>query len=396
MRAHGHRVTQLLTNTSSDAQTRAIAVAALAGEVPEAAARQQIAWLIQATGVPQEVADSERDLEDRVRQDLAMKLSDLLYAKCVGIGKISAELDFQRLADGASAAGWARMLLKKAASSEMRPIWRHENSHFLANPNTPDTENDLTGADFGYLNASVDSADSISEENMFVDIHINYAELSKGRGHIAKTRQGAYALRQMYDITAPIIIPANPTDRAWVEQQLEADESLAYTSVIQWLSILGHGKHPAEWLDARILDLWNEFDLEQMLELSKMRPASAHILALATAMLYPRPSRDVIPQVVRAVQMAASDDRWEQHASALVESWIAKNCVVESEFKTKSNADEHDMLVRHELAAGAWPELVKKTVAWHGTPFGTSEETIHKMIARAFTAVDPKNFPPAV
>jgi hypothetical protein len=364
-----------------------IALRATQGAMPEDEARLAIAGLIERAGVARDVANEVPGLTSRHRTELTSLLSDMVLGRATGTGGFKKDLDLKRLADGGEATAWGRQLARTGVQSKLRDIRLVDSKHVLVSPLEPNANDTLTGVESAFLNAPTLSVEETVEETRFND-SLNSLQDLKGLRHTGQVKQNAHHLRTAWEITAPIVVPEAAADRAWVVEQLETNPMLAYASLLAWLDIAA----PTTISDL-IVGLWDDFTYEQGEQLSEYRPGFAHTLALAAVMLMPKPSRDVMKQAVTLVTMAAPGHEWDVHAAALVESWVATQCAPFSEFKAKSRGDEGAVLMAHELAAAAWPSMVKQTTKWHRAPLGATEEAVEKFIGRVFTGIDSANFP---
>ncbi|MFE6966754.1 hypothetical protein ACFVAJ_16720 [Agromyces sp. NPDC057679] len=356
-------------------------------------ARRGIAWNIEATGVATEVSREPHlyGLHPRTRSKLADELKVVLHGKAVGESGMKASLDLSRIAGGASAVGWARQLLRTAVNSKLRDILSADHELSYSTLNDEEAVADEGGTIFDQVKNEL-SAEESFDDNRFAASFEALAGLKSLR-HTGKTKQNAHHLRAAYEITAPIVTPEDEIDREWVQAQLEADETIAYRSLTQWLAIVTSQGRQQNPIDDRLLGLWDDFTADQAEDLAEYRPGFAHTIALAAVMLSPKPSRDIVNQAVKLVTMASGSEEWESHAPALVQAWVARECSPFSEFKSKTRGDENEQLAQHKMAAAAWPELARAAAGWHKTPLGSTVDEVRDRIARVFSSVDPANFP---
>ncbi|WP_159600033.1 hypothetical protein [Agromyces humi] len=322
---------------------------------------------------------------------LVDELNNLIHGKAVGENGMKASLDLKRIADGASATGWARNLLRVAMPSKIRDII-HNDVEYTFSTVADDEQADTSAMNvFDAAHLELSAEDAFTEDRFASSFEALAGH--KNLRHTGQAKQNAHHLRAAYDITAPIVVPESEADREWVQAQLEEDEMLAYRSLTQWLAIVTSRGRAANPIDDRLLGLWDDFTAEQAEDLAEYRPGFAHTVALAAVMLSPKPSRDVVNQAVKIVTMASVNEDWESHANALVQSWVARECSPFSEFKSKSRGDENEQLAQHKMAAAAWPELAKTAADWHKQPLGGTVDEVRDRIGRIFTSVDPANFP---
>jgi hypothetical protein len=373
--------------TAANYAAHQMAVRAIEKDIPEDDARLAIAGFIESAGVAKAVAAEVFGLTDSTRSDLESSLSDLVLGRATGTNGFKKDLDLDRIAGGVDATAWARQLARSAIASKLRDLHRVDRD-ISVSPLSPEADASFSGVSAAFHRASTLSAEDTAEENRFNASLISLQDLKKGLRHTGQVKQNAHHLRAVYEVTAPIVVPEDAADRAWVVEQLEANPLLAYASLTAWLDIAKPTK-----ISDLIVGLWDDFTYEEGEEISSHRPAFAHEIALAAVMLMPKPSRDIIIKAVALVTMAAAGHEWALHADLLVRSWAAVECAAFSEFKSKSRGDEGDVLMAHELAASSWPSLAKHTAQWNRSPLGTTEDAVHSFIGRVFTGIDSANFP---
>ena len=380
------------THTNPNTAAQALAIAAINGKISEDEARLAIAGVIEADDIPASVAREQRGLTERMRLDLTSLLSDMMVGRMTGTGGFKKDLDLARVAAGQEVTAYARQMLRFAVRSKLRDLRAVDSHAALADP-LEQGESSFDGISAEYTNAGTLSAEETVDENRF-NATLNSLQEIKGLRHVGQTKQDARHLREAYEITAPIVVPEDSSDREWLAAALEANEMLAYASLTSWLAIVTGDGRVAPNLDDRVLGMWDDFTADQAEDLAERRPGVAHKIALAAVLLMPKPSRDVLKEAVKLATLAAPGHEWELHAASLVESWVARECSPFSEFKTKSRGDEAQVAADRELAAAAWPELIARTAAFHRAPLGATEEVITRRIGRIFSSIDSANFPP--
>ncbi|KQO98742.1 hypothetical protein [Leifsonia sp. Leaf264] len=393
-------MTDTNTYTPSEVRTRQIAQEAIDGQINEADARRQIAWLIvRDTNVVTDVAHrSTRDERHRyLEKDLQAELFDLLLKKVDGDDTPSS-LNLQRIADGASAVGWARQLLTTAAKSEIRNLAKRDSFALLTDPTAPNSEDSMSNLEFAYhMTNSTSDADAVDEEYFETyDQHLDANE-TEGFRETRKLNWDAKHLRAVYRIDAPIVVPEDSFDRAWVLDQLKATPMLAFRSLHQWLAIVSGSWKVTDQLDDRLLGLWDDFTIDQADDLAGLDAVVAHTIATAAITGLPKPSRPNVQAAVRIVAAAVPGSAWRRNAKDLVNAWIAKECAFESDFNTKSAAVSSDaqeaLIAAHEIIASTWAPVAKATTEWANQPLGRTEDDVRKFVLSVFQTVDPANFP---
>jgi hypothetical protein len=427
-------------NTRPNFVAREIAAQTLSGKITENEARLAIAGVIEGARVPQEVAAEPFGLDGRTRSELSSLLSDMMVGRVTGTGGFRKDLDMERIAGGeVSVLGWARQLLRTGVASKLRDI-RKKDLDILVSPTTPAGDEEYDGIAAAYHASGAESVEGTIDSDRFHESFQSHGSYTHLR-HTAQTKQDARHLRDAYEITPLIVIPADPAARARIVNALEnqntedgGDPLLAYRSFMVWRAIVA-GSNPVTDIDENLIWLWDNFTEEEADELARHRPAFTHKLALAAAMLAPKPSRDTMLSAIKLATIASPGHSWEVHAAALMNSWVARECAPFSEFSTKplagelvavekavqdaragasasrlSEADCEDVVsaaaakarsdvrdaYRLELAESAaeWPELVRRTASWHNQPFGRNDQEISRRIGRIFNGIDSANFPP--
>ena len=374
------------------------------GELDEKEARLKLAGVIEASNVPVAVAREVPGITDRHRRDLASLLSEMMVGRVTGTGGFSQSLDLERIREGADINAWARQLLRSAVPSKMRDIRLIDSHEALVDPTESPSSDTASYSDVAYAQASVFGADEASEAHHFTEQFNGMAPESRTLRKTGQTKRNARTLRQAYAITAPLVVPEAPADRSWLigylgeEREVDAEMRFAhvmetYASLNAWVAVVSGRGNPRTDIDDRLMGLWDDFTLEEAEDLLELRPAVAHTIALAEAMLAPKPSRDVVARAISATKMAAAGHDWDLHAKALVSAWVAHESAAVSEFNTKAIVDFDEAEAARVVLATTLPEQLSRTAAWHNQPLGVKADDVDAFLRRLFNSLDPENFP---
>jgi hypothetical protein len=374
------------------------------GDLDEREARLKLAGVIEASNVPVAVAREVQGITDRHRRDLASLLSEMMLGRVTGTGGFCQSLDLERIREGADINAWARQLLRSAVPSKMRDIRLVDSHEALVDPTNAASAETTSFSGMAYAQASVSGADIAIEDDHFTEQFNSMAPESRTLRRTGQTKRNARTLREAYAITAPLVIPEAPADRSWLISYLGAETDAAgetrfthimetYASLNVWVAVVSGRGNPRADIDDRLLGLWDDFTLEQAEDLLELRPAVAHTIALAEAMLAPKPSRDVVARAISATKMAAAGHDWDLHAKALISAWVANESAAVSEFNTKTVVDFEAAEAERVALAETLPAQLEQTAAWHNQPLGAKQDDVDAFLRRLFTSLDPENFP---
>lgn len=365
-----------LSTERLDEVARAIATAAAQGELDERECTHRIASLIATSRILDEVARYQVGLNDQQRVDLADSLRWSLVNTVLDTERGFFDLDRMRTA---SFSGWLRQTGVAFASrdSVVRPRTLAERNTVLwaITPGSngvddePNAWHNLDTADSAERQATaIDFADLLGEPERL---------LAKTKQMRTSTRVFATAVEVRRALDLPrLCVPATETDRQWVLQTCEQDPAAAGRSLRTMVDVLC-GVGDPDTVDERMLALWDDFPLERLQVLEAAPDELIHILVVGHVMPAPKPSRGALREMRRCVKDLCPARDWQQLASPLVASYVARTTSPVSDFDSTS-----DEVARLAMAAEArkladqWPTLVARAVAWPGAPLGVDEDEV--------------------
>lgn len=439
----GHEV---LDSTVVDRQIHQIASAACTGGITEHDARQAIVGILTVLDIPTAVSREKGSLSSQMRVDLADRLSLLIERKALQEGE--GGLDLARLANGTSAAGWARQLARVGAASAIRDLTLLTRN--VSVDPTADLHDDATPtgyADYAFHNASSKPADAglyADDENRFNELHDEFQQATSGLRASARLLQEVTYLRSTFgwpalirpesfveretvrQLITPVTLAApageneTPETKAAVEAERER-QSLSDDAAkrLPWESararvdmvVTGESAEQRHIVD-EMLYLWDDFTNEQLEKLVSLRPEVAYKLVEACVSLHAKPSRTAVRHAVEMVRMADQGKDWDTLAKNLVLSWVAAECEAVGERDTRTltvaaverslakedltEDEKAELLVKLEQAvvndtarmnAGlSWPELAAEVAARPGAPLGDSIRAVGQWVESAVDA----------
>lgn len=373
-----------LSTDHIDTRATDIASKALTGDIADRDARWMIVTDILSTDVIYSVARWNRfEATVQEREDLLGEFSELLTRKA--LQDTEGGMDLNRIANGASACGWARNLLRNGGmQSELRDMRRVSNRNAYIDP-TLDlgaAEGGLTYAQMAFHTDAVEpdfdgaitgQADLNDEID---DLQESFLAAAAGKRSGARLMLAAETLMKAFKLSAPIR-PVDAFDREYIRNAVSIDEEAAVQSVAAMYALVADVQTIEQQnVDPRMLALWDDYTTEELKRLSTMLPEAAQTLVLATVALKPRPSRDHIATALFVLRLTgdAKSVAWKSFTKRLFESWIAIEVEPVSEFSSKTLTPE-DAQARIDSAL-AWPEVVAEAIAMPDQPLGSTERQI--------------------
>lgn len=375
-----------------DSTARELAQQAQCGEVLEHDARAQMAGLLLTSGVARSVARSTSVTFSQQRVDLEENIQELLVGRILDA---ESTFDLGVLAAGGSLCGWARNLAKKIAEKDSAVRargmqWRTK----LVDPQPP-TRSAVHDGDLGdrystaYHAAVAFEGLSAEDQNLGpwadgeeVAWAVERAENLTGfaRGSMREHATAA-ALREVLRLPA-LCVPDSAADRAGILEMVHADETLARRALVQMAAMVcaeppslpTPGEAPVGEL---LLSLWDDYSADD-LESLMVRPArAAHAIVVDALTPMPKPSREAVRALTRAVRGSSDAKDWVGTQDGLVVAFLATCTEAVSKFDDTNDADAK---ARKEAAArdaaSRWPVLAARVAAFPGAPLGSTVEQV--------------------
>ena len=373
-----------------DQTARDLAQQALNGELPEHEVRAQLAGMLLTSGVTRSVARSMIGLAAQQRVDLEENLLDHLVGRVLDL---ESTFEMGRLADGGSLCGWARNLGAEIAKRDRAVYVRGMDRRTVkVDPQASLSKDTFAGADSATMayHAAMAFEGLSTEDRVLADWTdeeelawaIERAENLTGfaRGSM-RDRATAAALREVLRLPT-LCVPESATDRAEILQMVQADESLARRSLVQMASMVcaeppsrpTPGEAPVGEL---LLSLWDDYSADD-LESLMVRPAqAAHAIVVDALTPMPKPSREAVRALTRAVRGSCDARDWVMTQEGLVVAFLATCTEAVSKF---DDTNDEDAKARKEAAAreaaSRWPALAARVAAFPGAPLGASVEQV--------------------
>lgn len=375
-----------------DTRATDIAKQVLAGTISERDGRWMIVTDILSTDVVFSVTRWRRfDASVQEREDLIPEFNELVQRKA--LQETEGGMDLTRIANGTSACGWARNLLRNGGmQSELRDMRRITNRNATIDPTL-----DLSGAEGGVsyaemafhtdsvtpdFDGAVTGQAEVNEE--MDDLQEEFLSAAAGKRSGARLMLAAQTMQKAFKFSAPIR-PLDPFDREAVRNLVSKDENAAVESVTAMHALITSVQTEEQRnIDPRMLALWDDYSVDELHRLSLMLPEAAQTLVLAAVALKPRPSRDHLSIALWVIRARHEGKGWQAFSKRLFESWTALEVEAVSEFSSKAPSEEDT--AKRLSAALAWPELVVEAIALPGQPLGASEREISDLFALVFAS----------
>lgn len=375
-----------------DTRATDIANQVLAGTISERDGRWMIVTDILSTDVVFTVARWRKfEATAQEREDLIPEFNELVQRKA--LQETEGGMDLVRIANGTSACGWARNLLRNGGmQSELRDMRRITNRNATIDPTL-----DLSGAEGGVSYAEMAfHTDSVTPDfdgaitgqadtnDEMDDLQEEFLSAAAGKRSGARLMLAAQTMQKAFKLSAPIR-PMDPFDREFIRNTVSADEGAAVQAVTAMHALITSVQTEEQRnIDPRMLALWDDYTVDQLNRLSLMMPEAAQTLVLAAVALKPRPSRDHLATALWLLRLRHAGKGWTSFSKRLFESWTAIEVEAVSEFSSKAPSD--DDVAKRLSAALAWPELVAEATTLPGQPIGETEREVSDHITEIFTA----------
>lgn len=370
----------LLLSSSPDESARAVANDAVAGDISTMEARHRIAELILASSIPNQVA-ARMGVTGQRYVDLVTSLRDMVVRRVLE-DEGQGFLRFDVLA-ASSFEGWLRQTCAAAAPREQSIRPRNMPARTVLEDVTQipiggwAERRWLTGVEGSAEDAVLEALHS-RQESELVEIARRVYKQREGSLRFAT----AQAIRAALDLPA-LCVPSQPADREFVLSVCRADPRAADRSRRSTIESLREGGEPS-LVDERLLSLWDDMTVDQMLRLDPYPVAATHILVVGTLEPMPKPSRAVVAAMRRALREAGPRSlEWSSLCQELLEAWLARSCRPVSDFDDTSCEQARARAYRAaERAAAKLPRLVERVCSWPDAPLGASGEELDACIRR--------------
>ena len=378
------------TLSEIDVCARDLAERAQCGEMDVHEARAQLACLLHESGLARAVSWSYTGLSIQQRVDLSENLLDELVGRVLDV---ESAFSLDVIAAGGSFCGWARELAKAVAKLDraVRPRGMEMLTRPVdPQPGDPRSQEVETSDPFVTYHAAV-AFDGLSAEEMVLGGWHDSEEVARAieraenltgfaRGPM-RDHATAAALREVLRLPA-LCVPDSSAERAMLMDLVTADEGLARRSLVQMAAMVcteppslpAPGEAP---VGEMLLSLWDDFHPDH-LESLMVRPArAAHAVVVDALTPLPKPSRDAVRALTRAVRHACDAKDWVMTQDGLVVAFLATCTEAVSRF---DDTNDVDTKARKEAAArdaaSRWPALAARVAAFPGGPLGSTPEQV--------------------
>ena len=371
-----------------DRNAQEIGQKCLNGSITDREARWEIAELVEASAIVEEVIQPLKSTREKYEMKFA--LTEFLQNKIIEPG--SNGYNFQ-LAQGASLCGWARKMTAAALRSKQRDF-RYAESRMIPVSPMLDTkrEANASAVEMRFHNYQTPEYDQHTEEVL--------SKFEAGK----KNARGVIVIHnQASAVSAGFGIPlcVRPLDysvRLKLLALLEEDESLAADSATEYLRLtygIDSNGYPvsssvmseATTIEPTLLALWESYKQDDLEVMLGMDAQIAHALALASVLDMARPKKNLQIEMHRNLALAGKGKGWKTVVVALVESFVALECQTASEWHSPAAQRLSEMETARTIAQRNWTDRVQKVSAWKGSPLGSTEGDIHRACFKMLNAV---------
>ena len=378
-----------------DDTAQLLAQAALDGELDGKDARAQMCALLMRAQVCESVAFSRPGLSTQQQHDLAENLLSTLADRVMDP---ESSFDLARIAHG-SLCGWARMLGMKVSIWDRAVRPRGVDAITvrvdpIARARTADGCGAALQSSLDYGTAAYHAAQAfggLSPEDEVLSEWGDSEQMSNALDRASsltgfarepiRDRAGAAALREVFRLPA-LCVPDRPAERATILALVIADETLARRALVQMAAMVcaeppslpPRGEAPVGEL---LLSLWDDFDPDH-LESLMVRPAkAAHMIVVDALTPMPKPSRETVRALTRAVRSASITKDWAMAQDGLVAAYLATCTEAVSRFDDTNDAGAKTRKQGiADEAAARWPGLAARAAAFAGAPLGKTAEMV--------------------
>lgn len=350
----------------------------------EFAALVHMSWKVEEVAYSMASGQQAVDLSDTLRADLVSKILDVQS----GFFDIS-------MMRTASMSGWIRQTAKQLArwNRNLKPRGPRA-SLSLVDPIAPRIVDaaDLTVEERRYHGASLPAGEPLFDTVMSRDLVERQTELVaaavKGTRPASRAFVVATTIRHTLNLP-PLCRPTEPSDRDWVLDAVSSDQNLAARSLHTVIDIAVCGVDSRGTIDDRLLALWDEYSIDDLMRLSAHAPAVVKLFVMGMVAPMPKPSRAATRALHSAARSRVSGSMAHRLvARELVGAFLARSCRAVSEFDDTSDDISRATMVQAALTQGAkWPDLVRQAVAIPGSPFGLDEMEIEFELTRELVSI---------
>lgn len=381
------------TRADIDQQAHEIARQAVDGELEGRTARAMLAELVHRSGVAVEVSMYEYTLNVQARSDVAESVAAKL-AEWV-LDEDDPFFSLEHVATG-SLCGWARQcglqIVRRHDAVRPRRLAREVS---LVDPVPPMVLEAHRNGPYRSYHLSQAFAGASSEELFLTEAGRDMAQreervLAEIRGARLESRPRVIASTLRRELGLPALcVPRDDTDREFVRSRCEADPLLAARSWRTMLDILEDPQLGRSATDERLLSLWDDYSVEDLLKLEKYPPSAIQMIVVGSLAPAPKMSRGALRTMTRLVKAKRNPCTrpWQELVTALVASYVAQHTRAISEFDdTSDEISKAAMRRAAALDAAQWPDVLERAMAFPGAPLGTDPEDVEAELAEAMAA----------
>lgn len=369
------------TTNECDDKCREILAGYRAGLTEDSEARRLIAAELHRARIADAVAGEKLLSSPQLYHDLRTELEELLYAKIMGQGSSSLDLDVD---PSCSISAWARQLLRRARNSELRNITTRTIARVdLIDPHleaAADREGPTAWQSITkFHNASVvDSYDPTHTDQTMNDAAEWLQSKTRHLRDNSKLEAHAATLRHGYIV--PALIRPRFEERARLREVLNSDPFSAHRSVRELTALIAGDEYTGEPADKGLLALWDDYSYEHMEKVSSAPGKVSRTLVDAVLADRPRPARTALRSFRAAARAFGSGKGWIKLIDEACESFVALEFEASSSFDTTGAEYRDQRLAGRSIACRKSTDVFARVLAWPGQAFGRNEDDLYEKL----------------
>jgi hypothetical protein len=363
-----------------DRRATGVAVAARDDLVSEVHARRVIAALLYGSTIPESVA-AQWNADRQDRADIADRLRMLVYMKVMQ--ETPGGFHPDRVADGASACGWATQLARAALPGAARDALLPRRERAVPAVLDPSRDGDSPGS-----HSIAETADLVAVLPDIADRAVAAADRATGRdisGDCAADaglqvvrgmRPGSRRHRGAVYLSRSFGVPAldRPQDyelTARIATALDANPLAARRSARAELARRSGSLHVEGDPDDPVAMLWSGYPGDALGRLAELDHRVAHAVAVGSVAPRPAIRGDVVAALAAQVaRLEPGDPDWAQLARDLVAAFAAHECDLPSEFSPGFRTATPKPAAQKAFEARAFADVSRRVADHPSAPLG--------------------------
>ena len=372
-----------------DRRASGVASVARDGAVSAVHARRVIAALLYGSSIPESVAAGwSGDLQLRV--DIADRLRLLLFTKAMQEADGGLRLD--RIADRASASGWATQLCRAALPSAARDVRlrQRERPHPMVGggqdnqvanrPRTITEVAELVAPTSVVTAAGIQVAGEHAADTGLLVV----AGMRSG----SRRHRGAAHLRRILGVQAPARPPDLET-RQRIAALLDRDPKAARRSALAELARRRGLPAGSIGADDLLAALWAGYPQDALLTLAGRDHRYAHVVAAAAVSQRPAIRADVAAALTAQIRrLESGDPAWEDLATELVAAFLAHISDLPSEFSPAHRTATPKSVDEKALEATSFAEFADRAASFGSAPLGSVPALVESELQDRLTLIE--------